>query len=363
MLKRQLDRIYDYRLPLAKELFDDRLLFNQWLAQFQHCQGVLVRLRKACKAGSLEHELEAMREQAQSNPWRHKQLAAVQFYLQSMLWTCKHELNKDFTTTSTNYKELLVQIEDSRIQKNEKVCLVTFNYDTMLEDALPLVGVEINNIDDYVAYGNYKIIKLHGSVNWAHRVADDIKDIGRRTWLSVANELVERIAELNILQEFRIVNWPLGGHLDGSDPPLGEPLFPALAIPVENKQQYECPKEQYEALSKCIPEVDRILLIGWRATEKRFIQLLKERLPRKVHIIAANGDSDEGTQSIRRLRDAGIRGRYEMFAGGFSQFVSSGALNDFSALENQKKRVHHAHQRECLEYQHGLIRQSRTDMI
>jgi len=319
------DPISGYRLPLAKELFEDRPLFNDWLARFEHCQGVIVRLRNACKAGSLEHELQKMQDEAKNNPWRHKQLAAVQFYLQSMLWDCKRELDNDSTTTSTNYKELLVQIEDSRIQKNEKICLVTFNYDTMLEDALPLVGVEINDLHDYVGNENYKIIKLHGSVNWAHRVAAPIEEFPDTGDLGVANEVIERRAELNILPEFRIIHRPLGGNLALGYPPLEEPLFPALAIPVENKREYEyeCPEDHLKALRDFIPEVSKMLLIGWRGTETAFLQSLKENLRKMVYVMAVNGELAAAKEANDRLCNAGVQGRFEGLEVGFSQFVAS----------------------------------------
>ena len=67
----------------------------------------------------------------------------------------------------TNYNPLLLQID--RWVKGEKV-LVSFNYDTLLEEALDsTLGIRFDSMGDYVT-GNYKVIKPHGSINWWHRV-------------------------------------------------------------------------------------------------------------------------------------------------------------------------------------------------
>ena len=64
----------------------------------------------------------------------------------------------------TNYT-LLDEIEGWRSKQNELVRLVTFNYDTMIEQALPSVGVKIAAMHDYISQ-RYALIKHHGSVNW-----------------------------------------------------------------------------------------------------------------------------------------------------------------------------------------------------
>ena len=43
--------------------------------------------------------------------------------------------------------------------------LVTFNYDTMIENALLGREVIIRDIDGYVTDDRYKLVKVHGSVN------------------------------------------------------------------------------------------------------------------------------------------------------------------------------------------------------
>ena len=132
-----------------------------------------------------------MQAEAEEYPERHKQLAAVRFYLHFMLWESERYWN-DVARGVTNYKSLLDQIERWR-RPQQQVCLVTFNYDTMLEAALPAVNVQIHGLPDYIASDRYKVIKPHGSVNWAHEVDTPIEDMANKnTWQVAPRDWVAR---------------------------------------------------------------------------------------------------------------------------------------------------------------------------
>jgi len=132
---------------------------------------------------------------------------------------------------------------------------------------------------------------------------------------AVANEWIEKIGELHINKDFHMIN-----HRPDLDP-SGPKVFPALAIPVETKQDYECPLEHQKTLERCVPEVTKMLVIGWRATERRFIDLLCEKLPPDVRIMTVAENQSEAAKSNQRLQEAGIRGRFQEANFGFSGYV------------------------------------------
>jgi len=72
-----------------------------------------------------------------SSPRPYHQLAAVRFYLQFMLGECEHNWIDQVVNEAggaTNHQALLGQIEAWRLQHPEQqICIVTFNYDTMIE--------------------------------------------------------------------------------------------------------------------------------------------------------------------------------------------------------------------------------------
>lgn len=118
---------------------------------------------------TVESVLSELQAQAAHNQIRHSQLAAIRFYLQSMLRTLVENWNHHALGV-TNYNSLIDRIEDWRCRSGgREICLVTFNYDTLLEDALRPVH-RILALSDYISHSYYKLIKLHGSVNWAHEV-------------------------------------------------------------------------------------------------------------------------------------------------------------------------------------------------
>ena len=132
------------------------------------------------------------------------------------------------------------------------------------------MGLEIQGIPDYIAGNDWKVIKLHRSVNW-ERSRYTVNNLNQRNVWDIAHELIRRAAELGISDRYCMVNErPIARS--GSTA-----VFPALAIPVETKRQFDCPLEHLEALDKSIAETDKLLTIGWRATEVPFLELLKAK--------------------------------------------------------------------------------------
>lgn len=288
------------RPPLAKELFEDRPMFVKAMTHFHQCQPIIPYLQQIPKGQSVEQVLENLQQEADEYPVRHTQLAAIRYYLHFMLWECEYRW-RDVTKGITNYKTLLDQIERWRSKAGERVCLVTFNYERMLEDALPTVGIEIRNLTDYIANENYKVIKLHGSVHWAREVDTPVGDLENQTntW-HVAHWLIEHAAELKVSQRYRMVNeYPIGKWEQGA-------LFPALAIPVETKRNYECPPEHLQVLEGCLSEVSKLLIIGWSAAETNFLGMLGESLRKHIRGMIVAGGGGEGKKIVERLQQAGI---------------------------------------------------------
>jgi hypothetical protein len=133
----------EWRPPLANQLFDSR--FGPYIQQFRQMHAIVPDLENP--AEGVEAVLEKFQTEAESYSRRLNQLAAVRYYLQSMLSNCQSKW-ENVTRGVTNYNALLDRIEH-RI-KGDKV-LVSFNYDTLLEDALlSTLGVNFDSLTDYV---------------------------------------------------------------------------------------------------------------------------------------------------------------------------------------------------------------------
>ena len=284
-----------FRPPLAKDLFANRPLFIQALELFPQCKAVVPRLRDpAVVSGqkSIETLLQEIEKEAEGYPRGHEELAAVRCYLQRAISQCEIQW-RSITKRVTNYLWLLREIERMH-RGDDPVCLVTFNYDTLLEDALEDRGLKIERMEDYVDRSClFRLFKLHGSVNWAQEVRDPLPaNINRRYAPAVLTYLVKRGPKLQALNRFVICDPSSMGVFNE------RPIFPAIAIPVEKKQEFQCPPDMLESLRSSLPHVTKIITIGWRATEGHFLKLLKENLRPGVYLSIVAGNQREA-ENIR----------------------------------------------------------------
>jgi len=78
-------------------------------------------------------------------------------------------------------------------------------------------------------------------------------------------------------------------------------VFPALAIPVENKYEFSCPDRHVHMLETLLREVTHIATIGWRATEVDFLAMLKEKLINYPKIMIVSGDDKGATETFDNI--------------------------------------------------------------
>ncbi len=111
-------------------------------------------------------------------------------------------------------------------------------------------------------------------------------------------------------------------------------MFAALSIPVEIKSGYECPQEHQEVLEDCLPQVTKVLVIGWRASENQFLKTLTNLLPSSANIMVVSRDEGSASLIVNRISSA-IRGAKgatgDMFAArsSFSNFISGSEAREF----------------------------------
>jgi len=319
------DAVGNERPPLANELFEDRDMFAAILERFPQAQPVVPRLRNLQPGESVESVMEALQAEADGDPRRHRQLAAVRYYLQSALYDCEAAWHREATRGVTNYKALLDAIEHTRA-RDETVCLVTFNYDTMLEAALPQsVGIDIRSINDYVASKSYKVIKLHGSLNWGREVEPPVDHVGAVGDQELVVELIDRAASLKVTERYHVVNQRSIVRLDAQ-----RPLVPAIALPLLRKGAFECPAEHLKALDECLPQVRRLLVIGWRATDAPFLELIHNRGRQAVRGVVVAGMPELAREVITNLKNNLDRpGEFLSSAGGFTDFIVQHEIEAF----------------------------------
>jgi hypothetical protein len=330
-----LNRITDedqnnWRPPLARELFDDRASFGLILDGYPECAGLVWDLRRKLERGAvLETELEVLQEQATNYPRLYRELAAVRLYLQEVLWKCGTRW-RELSHGVTNYADLLRRLDRWRHDNDRAVCIVSFNYDLLFDDAATAtLGLDLHSVDAYVADDKYKYVKLHGSVNWSRRAFTDSPqfpylilndDRARRA-------TIDHAAELKMSGEYLLRSPEAVLSIVSSPPSI---LFPAIAIPTQTKPEFECPPAHVRVLDSCLPQVQKILVIGWRGAEQTFLAKLKT-LPGMATPVLVVGDSEEGTrETAANLSSMGLtESRMDRFTDGFTNFLRTDDLRAF----------------------------------
>src|SRR6266849_6728685 len=160
------------RLPLANQLFAETELVRQTILRFPKCRAIVPQLRHLVGNISVEEVLEGLQAKAAKDHETACQLMAIRYFLNVMLLECQTRCH-DRAGGVTNYGALLNHLFVNRNQE-EPLCIVTFNYDTLIENALEARGLTFRSFDDYITHSYFRLFKLHGSLNWVREVDADI---------------------------------------------------------------------------------------------------------------------------------------------------------------------------------------------
>jgi hypothetical protein len=309
----------EWRPPLANQLFESR--WGLYIQQFPQMHAIIPELER--QDSDVEHLLEKFQNESKEHPRRNNQLVAIRYYLQTMLENCLDNW-QTATRGVTNYKVLLDLIEH-RV-RGQKI-LVSFNYDTLLEEAMDSsIGIRITELSDYVK-NDYKIAKIHGSINWVHKVEGPLINVKRSPAL-ISEEVIDKASELKIDQSFHLIQRHRIPVLDD------KPTIPALSIPVASKSDYEAPNEQTEALVECLPEITKVVVIGWRGAENQFSSTLAATAGNNhVQFLVVSQNDESAGKICERInssfRELNRPATYATVGGGFSYAILNHKIDDF----------------------------------
>jgi hypothetical protein len=256
------------------------------MERFPDCKALIPFLRKP--GVIVEKELARVREQAENFPQAHRELAAIRYYLHVALWECQKRWY-DLHRGITNYATLVREIERWRWPSRQRVLFVTFNYDTMLESAMTdVLHHDFSDLDRYIG-SDYALFKPHGSINWGREL-----DVPPRLTLSPQG-LIDYAAELQFSHKYRVVTaYPMCTIAN-------RVVFPALSIPVEQKDEFSCPRSHLDTLEKELPSITKVVTIGWRATEMDFLKMLRTKLGSSPHLMIVSGDQEGAQDTLANL--------------------------------------------------------------
>ncbi len=318
------------RPPLARELFD--LFFDRFVQAHRTAGTLVAELRQLPGTVSLEGELDRIQgQEAPGDSTRRRELASLRYYLRDLLATTGRNWGEQ-APGQTNYHILLKRLARWRERMNTRIAFVSFNYDTLLDRAVEdVLGISLQTIERYVSDKRFRLFKPHGSVNWVRALNDKGTLPVGLTWADTEREITNLAGStsgLELSDTYTVIEEPAVGTI------AGRIVVPALTIPVLEKRDFEFPQEHQDALKEWVPDALWVLIVGWRASEKNFMQLWGST-PRftQPRVLAICRTRDTARAVVGTLRDHDIRAsRLDEFEGGFTDFLSNqGLLDSFLA--------------------------------
>jgi hypothetical protein len=311
------------RPPLTEHLVGEehRRVANEYPASISVIDYVQQNLAEDTPS-SLETILARYAARAENSFACRQALVAFRFYLCRLITNATDEWLRE-TNGLTIYLSLLNQLLEWQETSGERVQLVTFNYDTLLEDAAARVLPDwrISSLGDYIGRPDWGLLKLHGSIGWS-RVAPNPADITLGDPNSTRAVAAADLAQTGDLP-LRMHNAIRVNSVDN-----GEVLFPAIAVPLANKTTFECEDLQVEAFKSTIPKIRRLLVCGWRAAEAHAIQILQDVDPGYYLGIVTGSEPD--LADVQENLGA-------VFPKGKLVLVQTGGMSEFS--KNMKQQL------------------------
>lgn len=333
-----------WRPPLTNELFlDTSGSFGDIVLRYPRLRGILPFLRRPQSGRTVEQQLELYLDEASADQERKSQLLSVRYYLHDLFRTVSAECIKR-TNGVTNYATLIDQIRHLNTAR-EPVCLVSFNYDLLLDHAIFPSGANTQPLERHFdAHLTFKLFKPHGSVDWARFVAGPkgmrYEEVAA---YDAAQMSVPRLSPDNIIEQVP----SLSDHYvraNATDPhqiyKFNSPIVPAIAVPVQTKTEdtFEWPDSHRKYFEQLLPQVTKILIIGWRGKEAHFLNLLREKLPtggltQLTHLQVVGVNQGEAINISKQfIADIGRQAKKTDSGptqGRFSYFVEQGLVDFF----------------------------------
>ena len=109
--------------------------------------------------------------------------------------------------------------------------------------------------------------------------------------------------------------------------------LPAIAIPIIDKQEFLCPSRHIEMLKRNMEQTDRILVIGWKAGDSNFLDLIKDHLKEDALLTVVSKKTETAREIVDKLKEIKNFSKTEYYGGGFAEFASSSYCENFFTQE------------------------------
>lgn len=275
--------------PLTDELFNEEYTAS-FIHRYPNAAGLIPDVRRGIGDGkTIETILTELWDRRSQNRYLGPAITELQRYLAHFF----KEVSQHYLQHGSNYRQYISLLQELNFES----LFVSFNYDTLLDQELSqMENFPFTKPADYI---NCKIplIKVHGSWNWIQE------------------------------QDGGITVWPHNVKL--STDTINNPM--AIGLPIPSQKGFVCPQNHLDALKSALQETVCIVVIGWKAREPHFFELLEQAgsKSKTIHLLVVARSEDTQHEvtvefskyfkSIRRPSNIGL--------GGFDAFLEAASAS------------------------------------
>jgi hypothetical protein len=295
------------------------------MIRYPRSRPLIALLRSAVHRGgadSLEENLVQYRRRGARDLSIAGNVASFQFYLRDrLLASSQYVLNSpSMSGGATRYTLLVTELRQWAYAYGWHVCFVSFNYDTLLDQACADVwGLDVFDLDSYVFRDEVcSLVKPHGSALWAYKLNDHMMKREEADAYAI-NDPLPKGAQIVASRQH-----PYLGY-DGDY----NPSLPALALPLKDEKEFIWPRTHEAHMRRnVLPNVHRVATIGWRAAEKHFISLLSEGATPDSAIVCTENEKACGAASVNLSKAYTRRAisSIKQISSGFESITQEGGL-------------------------------------
>lgn len=303
----------EYEPPLTAELFKNE--FDKHIEKYKYVTDLASEIPETVDFETFLTRVQ--NEYASRREDRYKELVEMRFYLAELF----QKITAVYYYKINNYKAILGKIRD-----NKNGLFINFNYDLLFERNIESI-FNGKTVDSYIADEEIKVIKIHGAYNWAHIIKHlPSNSSNNDVVLGIAKDIHIELNDEKQQQQIWLADNQKEEMTAVSE--HGERLYPitvpAIAIPITEKKNYVCPESHVKLLKASLPEIDRVLLIGWKAGDKFIVDLINKELSGK-NIPLGIVSPSSGGEIAKKFPGFD----HKFYEKGFTQFINDDDFTDF----------------------------------
>jgi len=266
--------------PLTKELFDER--FSDIIGRFGLIKEILEQIRAMTQnGGNFEEYLSSLYKENRFET--QAQLTEIQLYLRDLFDSIQSEyLKADFKETSYYY-HFLRKLKYC----HSKACVITFNYDLFLDEAMEGVFEhKYTNIDSYYKNVDYELYKVHGSINWLY-LFDLLEGEGHDSLLNKVRYIIE-YKESHEKKGIPLRTLGVIREMVRKKKSFNYEQVPALAIPLPEGKNFIVDEHEQNIIDN-LRQTNKLIIIGWSAGDDYFVNKIIENIDyEKVKLVVVD---------------------------------------------------------------------------